>query len=75
MAVLNLAFNGALQRQLGTILSWINELVVRMKKERKKWGEMDCSDAVKEREKKKRNFFKKINRMQELKKRYINNPM
>ena len=52
MAVLNLAFNGALQRQLGTILSWINELVVRMKKERKKWGEMDCSDAVKEREEK-----------------------
>lgn len=58
MAVLNLTFNGALQRQLGTTLSWINELVVSMKKERKKWGEMDCSDAVKEREEKDK-FFKK----------------
>ena len=58
MAVLNLAFNGALKRQLGTILSWINELVVRMKKERKKWGEMDCSDAVKESEEKEIFFFK-----------------
>lgn len=60
MAVLNLAFNGALQRQLGTTLSWINELVVSMKKERKKWGEMDCSDAVKEREEKEKFFLKKI---------------
>ena len=56
MAVLNLTFNGALQRQLGTTLSWINELVVSMKKERKKWGEMDCSDAVKEREEKEKFF-------------------
>lgn len=37
-----------------------------MEKERKKWGEMGCSDAVKEREEKEK--FKKINRMQELKK-------
>lgn len=60
MAVLNLAFNGALQLQLGTTLSWINELVVSMKKERKKWGEMDCSDAVKEREEKEKFFLKKF---------------
>ena len=60
MAVLNLAFNGALQRQLGTTLSWINELVVSMKKGRKKWGEMDCSDAVKEREEKEKFFLKKF---------------
>ena len=58
MAVLNLAFNGALQLQLGTTLSWINELVVSMKKERKKWGEMDCSDAVKKREEKEKFFLK-----------------
>lgn len=51
---------------IAPILSWINELVVRMEKERKKWGEMGCSDAVKEREEKEK--FKKINRMQELKK-------
>lgn len=37
---------------IAPILSWINELVVRMEKERKKWGEMGCSDAVKEREEK-----------------------
>ena len=63
MAVLNLAFNGALQRQLGTTLSWINELVVSMKKERKKWGEMDCSDAVKEREEKDKFFKKKFKKL------------
>lgn len=51
---------------IAPIQSWINELVVRMEKERKKWGEMGCSDAVKEREEKEK--FKKINRMQELKK-------
>lgn len=37
---------------IAPIQSWINELVVRMEKERKKWGEMGCSDAVKEREEK-----------------------
>ena len=45
---------------IGATLSWINELVVSMKKERKKWGEMDCSDAVKEREEKYKFFLKKF---------------